>query len=166
WRSRTGPVSLQGDPKQAPWSSSQSYSSRKTLFLSLCPPFPTQPQIHLHFTEDLAANHRAVPFKLQICLSSLDSSLLLHGCFGGVRSPTPISSLEQNERAGVEASQVVRLQTMSKREGGELSLHERSWNAHGLGPALDDPEEMWCLLLVPLPKGFAGGSTTGRAPDG
>lgn len=50
WRSRTGPVSLQGDPKQAPWSSSQSYSSRKTVFLSLCPPFPTQPQIHLHFT--------------------------------------------------------------------------------------------------------------------
>ncbi|KAI4552642.1 hypothetical protein MJT46_017293, partial [Ovis ammon polii x Ovis aries] len=48
-------------------------------------------------------------------------------------SPTPISSLEQNERADVEASQVVRLQTMSKREGGELSLHERSWNAHGLG---------------------------------
>ncbi|KAG5197310.1 hypothetical protein JEQ12_010764 [Ovis aries] len=42
-------------------------------------------------------------------------------------------SLEQNERADVEASQVVRLQTMSKREGGELSLHERSWNAHGLG---------------------------------
>ncbi|KAI4530833.1 hypothetical protein MG293_018691, partial [Ovis ammon polii] len=75
-------------------------------------------------------------------------------------------SLEQNERADVEASQVVRLQTMSKREGGELSLHERSWNAHGLGPALDDPEEMWCLLLVRLPKGFAGGSTTGRAPDG
>ncbi|EAW55371.1 ataxin 1, isoform CRA_b, partial [Homo sapiens] len=76
--SRTGPVSLQGDPKQAPWSSSQSNSSRKTLFLSLCPPFPTQPQIHLHFTEHRASSHQGGPFKLQICLSSLYSNLLLH----------------------------------------------------------------------------------------
>ena len=32
-------------------------------------------------------------------------------------------------------------------------------------PALDDPEEMWCLLLGHLLQGFAGGSTTGRASD-
>ncbi|XP_055262886.1 ran-binding protein 9-like isoform X3 [Moschus berezovskii] len=38
--------------------------------------------------EDLAANHRGVPFKLQICLSSLDSCLLLPCCFGGVRHPS------------------------------------------------------------------------------
>ncbi|ELR54624.1 hypothetical protein M91_19343, partial [Bos mutus] len=108
-RSRTGPVSLQGDPKQAPWSSSQSYSSRKTLFLSLCPPFPTQPQIHLHFTEEPAANHRGVPFKLQICLSSLDSSLFLHGCFGGVQHP-------------------------SESAGGQLSLpQDLRWKSTGLG---------------------------------
>lgn len=44
WRSRTGPVSLQGDPKQASWSSSQSYSSRKTLFPSSAPPSPRNPR--------------------------------------------------------------------------------------------------------------------------
>ncbi|CAI9168872.1 unnamed protein product, partial [Rangifer tarandus platyrhynchus] len=41
-------------------------------------------------------------------------------------SPTPISSLEQNERADIEASQVVLLQTMNKRGRGDLGLHKRS----------------------------------------
>ncbi|KAF7465674.1 hypothetical protein GHT09_003883 [Marmota monax] len=68
----------EGDPKQAPWSSRQSDSSRKTLFLSLCPPFPTQPQIYLHFTEHRAPSHQGGPFKLQIRLSSLHSNLVPH----------------------------------------------------------------------------------------
>nr|KAF6382603.1 hypothetical protein mPipKuh1_008959 [Pipistrellus kuhlii] len=76
-RSRAGPVSLRGDPKQAPGSSRQSHRRSKTLFLSLCPPFPTPPQIHLHFTEHRAASHQGGLFRLQTPLSSLYSTLLL-----------------------------------------------------------------------------------------
>ncbi|KAJ1068928.1 hypothetical protein K5549_019802, partial [Capra hircus] len=63
--------------------------------------------------EDLAANHRGVPFKLQSCLSSLDSSLLLHGCFGGVRHPSG---------------------KVTESAGGQLSLpQDLRWKSTGLG---------------------------------
>ncbi|XP_033617677.1 uncharacterized protein LOC117285451 [Fukomys damarensis] len=124
-----------GIQKQAPWSSSQTNSSRKTLFLSLCTPFPTQPQIHLHFTEHRAtASHQGGSFVLQICLPSLAPSHLLHYHCG-----------EERHMSGHRTESA----------GGHLFLpQDLRWKSSRLGVLMNLPGGIMCHhFIVGHPKG-------------